>query len=72
MIRNSNHCLYSHFDVCVTFVRVIIHVVCEFQIVRMFSRNILSHEVRREGMPGLLYYHEYGPDAGARALLGLI
>jgi len=28
--------------------------------------------ISREGMPGLLYYHKYGPDAGARALLGSI
>ena len=26
--------------------------------------------ISREGMPGLLYYHKYGPDAGAHALLG--
>ena len=39
MMRNNTHCLYSHFDVCVKFVRVIIHVFCEFQIVRIISRN---------------------------------
>ena len=26
--------------------------------------------ISRERMPGLLYYHKYGPDAGAHALLG--
>ena len=36
------------------------------------AKTRFSRLIWCEGMPGLYYYHEYGPDDQARALLGSI